>query len=352
MEIVGQFIDAIREAGAQQKALNIEGSGSKKFYGGVPAGTVLSTLAYTGIIDYDPQELVLTARAGTPLAEIQSSLAEAGQMLVFEPPRFGSGATLGGCVAAGLSGPRRPYLGAVRDAILGVRILDGRARDLRFGGRVIKNVAGYDASRLMTGAMGTLGLLLDISLKVHPLPASELTIAFDMNEEQAISQLNRWAGRALPLSASCFYEGRAYIRLSGAASAVTQAHQTLGGDEAPNGDRFWLDIREHTHAFFNLKNEETLWRISLPSTAPALTLPGRQLIEWGGALRWLISTTAAEDIRSPVAALGGHATAFRGAKPASPFHPLSPGLLALHQRLKAVFDPNGVFNRGRLYAEF
>lgn len=352
MDIVGQFIDAIREAGAQQKALSIEGSASKKFYGGVPAGTVLSTLAYTGVINYDPQELVLTARAGTPLAEIQATLAEAGQMLAFEPPRFGPGATLGGCVAAGLSGPRRPYLGAVRDAILGLRILDGRAQDLRFGGRVIKNVAGYDASRLMTGAMGTLGLLLDISLKVHPLPASELTITFDMNEEQAISQFNRWAGRALPLSASCFYEGRAYIRLSGAASAVTQAHQTLGGDEAPNGNQFWLGIREHTHAFFNLKNEETLWRISLPSTAPALTLPGRQLLEWGGALRWLVSTATAEGIRDAVATLGGHATAFRGTKPASPFHPLSPGLLALHQRLKAVFDPDGVFNRGRLYAEF
>ncbi len=348
-----EFADLIQQANASYEALCIQGSGSKQFYGGTPEGAVLNTTDYVGVIDYDPKELVITARAGTPLTEIEILLLESGQMLAFEPPHFGSNATLGGCVAVGLSGPRRAYAGAVRDFILGVRILDGRGQDLKFGGTVIKNVAGYDVSRLMTGALGTLGLLLDISLRVNPLPATELTLAFDFNEAQALQEFNRWAGMGLPLSASCFYEGRAYVRLSGAESAVAQGHRQLGGKEIAEGAQFWRRLREQTQDFFKLQERETLWRLSLPATSPPLTLPGRQLIEWGGGLRWLVSAAEARVIRAEAEALHGSASAFRGRwKPHAVFHPLSPGMLTLHRKLKEVFDPNQIFNRGRLYPEF
>lgn len=352
-QLIGQFVELIQHAGAANEPLSIQGSGSKQFYGGAPMGALLNTTEYVGIIDYDPKELVVTARAGTPLTEIQVLLLESRQMLAFEPPHYGLNATLGGCVAAGLSGPRRPYAGAVRDFVLGVRILDGQGSDLKFGGTVIKNVAGYDVSRLMTGALGTLGLLLDISVRVNPLPAAELTLAFEVTEEKALQEFNRWAGIGLPLSASCFYEDRAYVRLSGAASATAQGRHQLGGEEVAEGAQFWRRLREQTHHFFQLQESETLWRVSLPTTSPALSLPGRQLVEWGGGLRWLVSAAEAPLIRAEAEALGGSASAFRGShKPQAVFHPLSPGMLTLHRELKKVFDPKKIFNRSRLYPEF
>lgn len=351
-ELVAQFVELIQRAGVAKEPLSIQGSGSKQFYGGAPSGAVLATADYVGVIDYDPKELVITARAGTTLTEIEVLLLESGQMLAFEPPHFGFNATLGGCVAVGLSGPRRAYAGAVRDFVLGIRMLDGRGDDLKFGGTVIKNVAGYDVSRLMAGACGTLGVLLDISLRVNPVPAMELTLAFEMNERQALQEFNLWASKGLSLSASCFYEDRAYVRLSGAVSAVVQGRHQLGGEEVAEGAQFWRRVREQTHDFFQLQDQETLWRLSLPPTTPPVKLPGRQLIEWGGGLRWLANTLAADEVRSEAQALGGSAVAFRGShKPLVAFHPLSPGILALHQRLKEVFDPNHVFNRGRLYPD-
>lgn len=352
-ELVAQFVERIQRAGVAKEPLSIQGSGSKQFYGGAPVGALLAMTDYVGVIDYDPKELVITARAGTTLTEIEVLLLESGQMLAFEPPHFGFNATLGGCVAAGLSGPRRAYSGSVRDFVLGIRMLDGRGDDLKFGGTVIKNVAGYDVSRLMTGACGTLGVLLDISLRVNPLPDMELTLAFDMDERQALQEFNWWAGKGLPLSASCFYEDRAYVRLSGAVSAVVQARHQLGGEEVAEGAQFWRRVREQTHDFFQLQEQETLWRLSLPPTTLRLNLPGRQLIEWGGGLRWLANTLAADEVRSEAQALGGTASAFRGThRPPVAFHPLSRGVFALHERLKEVFDPNRVFNRGRLYPEF
>jgi len=349
--IIEQFTQSIHEAGDTQSPLRIQGSGSKTFYGRTVQGTELDVTPYCGIVSYEPTELVLTARAGTSLDEIEAALAAKGQMLPFEPPHFGKGATLGGCIAAGLSGPRRAYAGSARDFVLGVRMLDGNGEDLRFGGQVMKNVAGYDVSRLLAGSMGTLGLLLEVSLKVLPVPAQELTLRFKQSEVEALDKMNRWAGQPLSLSATCFYNGELTVRLSGATAAVKSVRQKLGGDEVHDADLFWHSLREQQHRFF--ASAQSLWRLSLPSSAATAELPGQQLIEWGGALRWLSSDASADTIRQTATALGGHATLFRSATPIEqPFQPLSAPLLEIHKRLKQRFDPHHIFNPGRMYAEY
>jgi glycolate oxidase FAD binding subunit len=340
----------IREAAKQKRPLCIRGGGTKDFYGGPVHGYKLNTGDYRGIVDYEPTELVITARAGTPLLEIEAALREKGQMLAFEPPHFGPGATLGGCVAAGLSGPRRPYAGAVRDFVLGVRILDGKGDDLRFGGQVMKNVAGYDVSRLMAGSLGTLGVLLEVSLKVLPLPVSETTLQLKCTGAEAIERMNRWAAQPLPITATAYREGELGVRLSGARVAVDAAGKKIGGErvESAQAERFWIGMREHTDPFF--AGAGPLWRLSAKSTTPPLPLPGQQLIEWGGALRWLKSSGDVRTIRDAAARAGGHATLFRdGDKTAGVFHPLPPALMKLHRNLKQAFDPSGVLNPGRLY---
>ncbi len=345
-----QFSEAIRQAAERRRPVRIRGSGSKDFYGGVPKGEVLDTTRYTGIVDYAPEELVITARAGTPLSEIEAALAEKNQMLPFEPPHFGPRATLGGCVAAGLSGPRRAYAGAVRDFVLGTKIMDGRGDELAFGGQVMKNVAGYDVSRLMVGAMGTLGLILEVSLKVLPRPAQEVTLQFEMDQSHAIAAMNRWAGEPLPISASCFHDHVLSLRLSGAETAVRAAQAKLGGQLLAVGDDFWRGIREQSANFF--RDAAALWRISVPATR-ALELPGKQLIEWGGALHWVFTQEDAPAVRAAAEKAGGSAMLFRSArKNGMVFHPLAKPLLELHKRVKRTFDPNGIFNPGRLYAEF
>jgi glycolate oxidase FAD binding subunit len=347
-EIIQQLTEAVRKAAAGKTPLCVRGSGSKDFYGGSLRGEPLSVLGYRGVIDYEPTELVITARAGTPLTEIETTMCEKGQMLGFEPPHFGAAATLGGCVAAGLCGPRRAYAGAVRDLVLGVRMLDGKGSDLRFGGRVMKNVAGYDVSRLMAGSLGTLGILLEISIKALPLPAAEFTLRREQTHAEAIALMNEWAGKPLPLSATCYSENLLYVRLSGAGAAVRAARAKLGGEEVPDGAAFWQALREQQLDFF--KAPEPLWRLSLKSTTPPLNLPGVQLIEWGGALRWLKSDSDPEMVREAAAFGGGHATLFRGGdKAAGVFHPLPPALRAIHARLKQSFDPAGILNPGRMY---
>lgn len=345
-----QLRERVREAAAGRTALRLRGGGSKDFYGGEPRGALLDTRAHAGIVDYEPTELVVTARAGTPLAELESALAAQGQMLPFEPPHFGAGATLGGCVAAGLSGPRRAAAGAVRDYVLGARLLDGQARELAVGGRVMKNVAGYDVARLLAGSLGTLGVILEVSLKVLPRPAAEATQRLELPQAKALEALNRWGGQPLPVSASAWCGGLLTLRLSGSEAAVRAAVQKTGGEALPAAERYWAGIREQSDAFF--AGAAPLWRLSLPSTAAPLELAGEPLIEWGGALRWLRSDADADAVRAAAARAGGHATLFRGGdKRAGAFAPLAPALARLHRELKAAFDPAGIFNPGRLYPD-
>jgi glycolate oxidase FAD binding subunit len=345
--------EAIRAAAADGRALRIRGGGTKDFYGQSLEGEVLDAREHSGVVAYDPTELVITVRGGTPLAELEATLRDAGQMLPFEPPHFGPAATIGGAVAAGLSGPRRAAAGAVRDFVLGVRILDGRGHDLAFGGQVMKNVAGYDVSRVMAGSLGTLGVILEVSLKVLPLPVAESTLRFEMPEARALETVNKWAGKPLPISAIAYADGDLGVRLSGASAAVSSAREKLGGElvDPDRAARFWAGIREQTDAFF--AGAEPLWRLAVPSTTPPLALEGRCLVEWGGSLRWLKSEAEARTVRDALARAGGHATLFRGGdKSAGVFQPLAPAVAAIHRRLKAEFDPRGVLNRGRMYADF
>lgn len=351
-DLSAALAEAVVDAAAAGRRLRIEGGGSKAFYGRQAEGEPLAVGAHRGIVRYEPTELVLTARAGTPLADIDAALAAQGQMLGFEPPGFGPGATLGGTVACGFSGPRRPYAGSARDFVLGVRLLNGRGESLRFGGEVMKNVAGYDVSRLQVGALGCLGVLLDVSLKVLPRPQAELTLVQDVTlAGVAIERLNRWAGQPLPLSASAWDDGRLYLRLSGAGSAVRAAAASLGGEVLAEdaAAAYWQGLREHTHAFF--AGDAPLWRFSVTPAAAPLDLPGATLIEWGGAQRWWRGEAEPAALFALARAAGGHASRFRGGdRGGEVFQPLAPALAALHAGLKASFDPRGVFNPGRLYA--
>jgi glycolate oxidase FAD binding subunit len=351
MEAVLQgMAERVRAAAAQSRSLCLRGGGTKDFYGNELVGEPFDTRAYAGIVAYEPSELVVTARGGTRLAELEAALAANDQMLPFEPPHFGADATLGGCVAAGLSGPRRASAGALRDFVLGARLLDGRGRVLSFGGQVMKNVAGYDVSRLLAGSLGTLGVILEVSLKVLPRPAQEISLRLEAPEDKAIEWMNQWGGKPLPVSATCFVNGELSLRLSGALAAVRAAREKLGGEELPRAEAFWLGLREQTHQTFAA--EAPLWRLSLPSTTPPLRLPGRQLMEWGGALRWLASGAEPRVIREAAQRAGGHATLFRSRdKSAGAFTPLPPVAARLQRDLKAAFDPDGIFNRGRLYAD-
>lgn len=347
-DVIEALAASVRKAAETRTPICIRGGGSKDFYGGPSLGMPLATTAYSGIVDYEPSELVLTARCGTPLSEIERLLRGQSQLLAFEPPHFSPAATIGGCIAAGLSGPRRAHAGAVRDFVLGMRMLNGQGEDLRFGGQVMKNVAGYDVSRLMTGAMGTLGLLLEISLKVLPRPREEISLRFEVNAGEAIEAMNRWASQPHPISATCHWNGVLYVRLSGA--AVTHSKEKLGGELVAGADEFWRILKEQELSFF--QGEAPLWRFSVKSTAAPLNLPGDQLLEWNGALRWIRGALDPDEARAVAAHNGGHATLFRGGdKTCGVFHPLPAPLLAVHQRLKRAFDPAGIFNQGRMYAE-
>ncbi|MBL8289632.1 MAG: glycolate oxidase subunit GlcE [Rubrivivax sp.] len=362
---LARLVDQVRSAASRQAALEIRGGGTKAFYGEAvrPGSEVLATRELAGISSYEPSELVVTARAGTPLAELEAALAAQGQWLAFEPPRFGDagadGATVGGMVAAGLAGPARAAVGGVRDFVLGATLLNGRAEVLTFGGQVMKNVAGYDVSRLLAGSLGVLGVILECSLKVLPLPPATATLRFECEEDEALKRLNAWGGEPLPLSASAWWERTLVVRLSGAAAAVRSATKRLGGEViAPAlAETFWRGLRDHRDEFFSsaaaaTQGQASLWRLSVPCTAPALKLPGEQLVEWGGALRWLCTGAPAAAVRDAAAAAGGHATLFR-ARDKSPgvFAPLPAPLARIHRDLKRAFDPARVFNPGRLYPD-
>ena len=340
------ILEQVRKAVEARTPLAINGGGSKAFYAQPRSGEPLDLSGHAGIVEYDPGELVVTCRAGTPLAELRQALAEQGQHLPFEPPAFGEKATVGGTVACGFSGPRRPWAGSLRDYLLGVRIINGRGKALRFGGQVMKNVAGYDVSRLMAGSLGTLGVILETSFKVLPQPLRERTLRFEMEQREALGQLAKWSGKPLPLSASCWRDGQLFLRLSGAERETARAAESLGGEAVDKADAFWRALREHEDEFFS---RGPLWRLSLPPTAEPIDLDRPCLVEWGGAQRWYATNASPERIRAAAASAGGHATLFRGDIDDIPrFHPQAKGLLQLQERVREAFDPHGLFNRGLL----
>ena len=353
------LIDRIHDAVRVDAQLDIRGGGTKSFYGEAARGEPFDVTGLSGISSYEPTELVVTARCGTTLKELEDTLAEKGQCLPFEPPHFGPGATVGGMVAAGLAGPARAAVGGVRDYVLGATLLNGRAELLSFGGQVMKNVAGYDVSRVLAGSLGTLGVICEGSLKGLPIAAGTATLRFTMGEAEALAQLNRWAGQPLPLNASAWWNDTLVLRLRGALAAVNAAIDTLGGELIPGdqGSAFWHGLREHSDEFFvgarsavEAGHGARLWRLSVPPTTPPLALAGEQLIEWGGAQRWLCTALPSATVRDAAARAGGHATLFRGAsKSAGVFAPLKSPLDRIHRELKKAFDPSGVFNPGRLY---
>ncbi|HUR89506.1 MAG TPA: glycolate oxidase subunit GlcE [Ramlibacter sp.] len=348
-----EIVDRIRDAARRGAPLRIRGGGSKEFYGEPgTGGDALSTLSLAGIVSYEPSELVVTARAGTRLADLEAVLRERGQCLPFEPPHFSGSATVGGMVAAGLSGPSRASVGPVRDYVLGVTMVNGRGERLTFGGQVMKNVAGYDVSRLMVGALGTLGLIAEVSLKVLPFAPAEATLEFAMPQGEALQRLNEWGGRPLPLNASCWADGVLQLRLRGAAAAVEAACRTLGGERAATD---WTECRDQAAAWFTERGERDLWRVSVPQIAPVLELPEAPLVEWHGAQRWVRASAAdAARIRDTASRAGGHATLFRphDANATHRFTPLAAPLDRIHRDLKREFDPAGIFNPGRLYPGF
>lgn len=350
-EVVEQYQAQIHHAIENMCKLRIVGGDTKSWYGNVhiePEAETLHTRLYRGVIEFEPSELFIRVRAGTPLSEVQQLLAQHGQMFAFEPPSFGESATIGGMVASGISGPRRAYAAAVKDHVLGVTLLNGRAELLRFGSKVIKNVAGYDASRLMVGALGSLGLLLDVTLKVIPKPQAESSLAFAISEVDALQKLNQWAGQPLPISASCYHAGRLTVRLSGATAAVHAAEQRLGGQIIRDDIDFWASVREQRHHFFIPDPDLCLWRLSLPSSAPVLSLRGKSMIEWGGAQRWLWTHEDANKVRETVKDLGGHATMFRyAATDIEVFTPLSQAIAKIEEGIRLAFDPHAVFQLKR-----
>jgi glycolate oxidase FAD binding subunit len=350
------LIEQVRSAAAAQTPLQILGAGSKAFYGGTPRGEALDVRPLAGISAYEPSELVVTVRAGTPLAELEAALAEQGQCLPFEPPRFGGGGTVGGMVAAGLSGPARAAVGGVRDYVLGATLLTSRAELLSFGGTVMKNVAGYDVSRVLAGSLGIFGVICQVSLKVLPVATATTTLRLELDAATALRKVNEWGGQPLPLNASAWWDGMLVLRLRGAAAAVQAAQAKIGGELiAPaSADPFWQGLRDHSDEFFlgaakAVEGGASLWRLSVPATAGLLKLSGEQLLEWGGAQRWICTSAPAAALREAAAAAGGHAVLFRSRdKSPGVFAPLKAPLLRIHHELKRAFDPAGIFNPGRL----
>jgi len=370
------WAERVRDAAARGACLRVRGGGSKDHLGDTTRGELLDTRDCQGIVAYEPSELVIRARAGTPLAEVEAALAERGQHLAFEPPRFAFGtdaaqgpgtslATLGGVVASGLSGPGRVSSGAVRDHVLGCTLMNGRADVMRFGGAVMKNVAGFDLSRLMAGSMGTLGLLLDVTLKVMPQPVVSATMRFEMPQAEALAQVNQWAAQPLPLDASAWWDGLLVLRLRGARAAVASAVQRLYRERRgellapPVADAFWQGLRDQSDEFFQRARQAVaqaggqgvaLWRLSVPPTTAPLEVHGEQLIEWFGGQRWVCTPAPAAAVHALAARVGGHAQAVCAAQPVPLVDgaALSPVLLRLHQQVQRAFDPQGVFATGRL----
>ncbi len=341
----------ILDARKKEQKLNIVGGGTKSFLGRSADGhaDTLSLADHAGIVEYHPVELIMTVRAGTRIADIEAALAEEGQCLHFEPPRFGDGSTLGGTLACNLSGPARPWSGSVRDQVLGIRLLNGKGEHLRFGGQVMKNVAGYDVSRLQAGAMGTLGAMTEISLKVMPKPATSMTLVQDMPVEDVIKYMNQRAGEPKPITGAAWVDGKVYLRLSGAKSAVEATAEKWTGDVMEQGEAFWQQLQHMQHDFF--AGDEPLWRFSVGSTAANPELDGPWLIDWAGSQRWYRGDVDMARIETMAQRAGGQVSLFRGGdRSEEVMHHQPQALQNIQKRLKESFDPDGLFNPGRLYS--
>lgn len=349
--------DQVQSSLDLRSSLVIRGGNSKSFYGraSVETSNILDLRDHTGIIDYDPTEWVITVRAGTRLSDLETLLASQNQMLSFEPPKFAVNSTIGGIIAAGISGPRRASAGSLREAVLGVEIINGQGKIVRFGGQVTKNVAGYDMSRLMVRSMGTLGVILSVSLRLIPKPAKEITLVMAVSQETALAYCKQWYLSHMPITATTWYQDNLYVRLSGTDITLSEALPRFDAYSPmllAEGAVFWQSICNHQHAFFREFNRP-MWRLSLPMNAPSIArFEGELLTEWGGAQRWISSNAPANIIRSVAGKYGGYATLFYGQKllpEISPFPVLAPELLALHKRLKCTLDPQNIFNIGRMY---
>lgn len=347
---LNEIASEIESAYLSKTALQIQGGASKTFYGRPISGQLLSVANHSGIIEYEPSELYIKAKNGTTLHEIENIISEKNQILPCEPPSFNSNATLGGAVASGLSGPRRAHAGSVRDCILGTQIINGKGELLHFGGKVMKNVAGYDASRLMCGALGTLGVITEITLRLLPKSEEELTIVLNLSAKAAIAKVNQWANSPLPISAT-FYDGQQlFIRLSGSHSSTSAALATIGGESHPSHVEFWQSVKNQTHPFFN--TEKSIWRISVPPSTPELSISGDYVMEWNAGLRWYKSNLSDAELRKAVSDAGGHAILFKGNTANEKFHPIAQTTMNMHKNLKHVFDPASILNPGRMFAEF
>ncbi|MDP5293424.1 glycolate oxidase subunit GlcE [Oceanimonas sp. CHS3-5] len=347
-DLTSALLEQVQQARTDGTRLNLVGGNSKPFMGRTAEGEPLSLSGHRGIVSYHPVELVLTARAGTPVAEVQATLAERGQMLACDPPLFDGQATLGGTLACHLSGPGRPWSGSIRDQLLGLRLINGQGEHLRFGGQVMKNVAGYDVSRLQAGAMGTLGVITELSFKVMPVPECTLTLVHELDADAALIEMNRLAAQPRPLTAACWLDNRLYLRLSGAASAVESTAHTWPGEVLEDGNAFWRDLREQRLAFFT--GNAPLWRFSVRSTAPHDLPDAAWLLDWGGSQRWLRGEFDKAELERLAEAAGGQVALYRGGnRDAEVLHTLPAPMQALQRRLKAALDPDGLFNPGRLY---
>lgn len=346
-----QLVDQVKQAISSKTPVNIVGGNSKSFLGRTQELNSLYTSDHTGVVNYEPTELVVTVRTGTPMQELNDLLAENGQMLPFEPPVFKSG-TIGGVLACGLSGPARPFAGSARDYVLGMRVINGQGEALRFGGEVMKNVAGYDAARLHVGAYGTLGLLLETSMKVLPVPEAELTLQRELGGANVTDDIVALMRQPLPISAAAILESTQYIRLSGSASAVEAAAKTCGGERVNNAHEFWDSLRELDHAFFN--DDRPLWRISVPEFTAPMALSGDWLLDWAGAQRFLKTDLDGKEIYAAAAAVKGHATCYTSTKMSASeplFQPLEGAMLSLQKRVRDSFDAGRIFNPGRYHPE-
>ena len=346
-QLQAQVVDAMQSG----KPLAITGGESKSFYGRKIVGEPILIGPHSGVVDYHPSELVITARAGTPLTEIIELLDQNNQMLGFEPPQFSRFATLGGAIAAGLSGSIRPYSGSVNHFVLGLKVLTGHGEILRFGGRVIKNVAGFDVSRLMVGSMGCLGILLEISLKVVPKPVAEQTVIIEhADPDESITLMNQLAGKPIPISGASWVNGETRIRISGSDVAVDEARRSIGGGRDSHGNEFWLAINNQTHEFFH--NAPMLLRGSVTPGSKMFCAAKNQLIDWGGGLRWTVCDEVDSAFEQAVNGVDGHLTCFRnGDRKSEVFAALPSAIMKFHQNLKNQFDPTRILNPGRMYAE-